>query len=43
MTPKNGRGTGTTTPGATAAVFAWRSIGMMRRKKPGNSSGNAPV
>jgi hypothetical protein len=30
ITPKNGRVTGTTTPGATAAVFASRSIGMMR-------------
>jgi hypothetical protein len=30
MTPKNGRGAGTTTPGATVAVFALRSIEMMR-------------
>jgi hypothetical protein len=42
MTPKNGRVTGTTTPGETVAVFAWRSIGMMRGKKPGNSSGTLP-
>jgi hypothetical protein len=43
MTPKNGRVTGTTTPGATVAVFVWRSIRMMRWKKPGNSSGSAPA
>ena len=30
MVPKNGRVTGTTTPGAISAVLAWRSIRMMR-------------
>lgn len=43
MVPKNGLSTGTTTPLATSAVFAWRSIGMTRDHIAVNSSGSAPV
>jgi hypothetical protein len=39
ITPKNGRVTGTTTPGATAAVFAWRSIGDDALKETGELLG----
>jgi hypothetical protein len=43
MMPKNGLSSATTTPFATSAVFAWRSIGMMRVQSAVNSSGSAPV